>query len=296
MAEAKIGLIGGSGLYQMEGLTSDRELEVSTPFGAPSDRIVIGTLEKTRVAFLPRHGKGHVFSPTEIPARANIYALKSLGVERIVSISAVGSLKEGVRPLDMVVPDQIIDRTRGRVDTFFGDGLVAHVGFADPYCPVLNEALLGAAKQNAATSHAGGTYVVIEGPQFSTRAESELYRSWGASVIGMTVLPEAKLAREAEICYSTLALVTDYDVWHESEDEVTVEMIIANLLKNVAASQKVIRSLVADPALSRERRCPCASALKNAIITSPDRVGDAARKRLSAIAGRYLQGADASDC
>ena len=294
MGEARIGFIGGSGLYQMEGLTDVEEVDVETPFGAPSDTIVLGNLEGARVAFLPRHGRGHRIAPTEIPARANIYALKSLGVERIVSISAVGSLKEAVRPLDMVVPDQIIDRTRSRVNTFFGDGIVAHIGFADPFCSVLSRVLARAAGQQSRATHLGGTYVVIEGPQFSTRAESELYRSWGASVIGMTALPEAKLAREAEMCYATLALATDYDVWHESEEEVSVEIIVANLLKNVTASQVVLRSLVTDPALSEERRCPCPTALKDATITSPEHIGDEARSRLSAIIGRYLPVTEAS--
>ena len=287
MAKAGTAFIGGSGIYQMEGLSGTEEVEVETPFGAPSDSVVLGTLEGTRVAFLPRHGRGHRFSPTEIPVRANIYALKELGAERIVSISAVGSLQEGIEPLDMVVPDQLIDRTRSRANTFFDDGITAHIGFADPFCDVLRGVLVGAARESTGTVHDGGTYVVIEGPQFSTRAESELYRSWGASIIGMTALPEAKLAREAEICYSTLALVTDFDVWHQTEEAVSVELIVANLMKNVEASRKVIRKVVRD--IPDQRGCVCESALKDAIITSPEHIGQDARKRLVAIAGRYLE-------
>ena len=287
MAKAGTAFIGGSGIYQMDGLSGTEEVEVETPFGAPSDSIVLGTLEGTRVAFLPRHGRGHRFSPTEIPVRANIYALKELGVERIVSISAVGSLQEGIEPLDMVVPDQLIDRTRSRANTFFDDGIAAHISFADPFCDVLRGVLVGAARESTGTVHDGGTYVVIEGPQFSTRAESELYRSWGASIIGMTALPEAKLAREAEICYSTLALVTDFDVWHQTEEAVSVELIVANLMKNVEASRKVIRKVVRD--IPDQRGCVCEYALKDAIVTSPEHIGQDARKRLVAIAGRYLE-------
>jgi 5'-methylthioadenosine phosphorylase len=286
VTEPKVAFIGGSGLYDMEGLAHREEIEVQTPFGSPSDRILIGTLENNRVAFLPRHGRGHGISPTEIPVRANVYALKSVGVERIVSVSAVGSLKEEMRPLDIVIPDQLIDRTRSRVSTFFEDGIVAHVGFADPFCPVLRASIAEAARSQEAMTHVGGTYVVIEGPQFSTRAESELYRSWGASVVGMTALPEAKLAREAEICYSTMAFVTDYDCWHESEETVSVELVVSNLLKNVAASQEVIRELV--PRIPTVRDCACASALRGAIITSPERIPDGVKNRLSALLDRYL--------
>lgn len=283
MAEVKIAFIGGSGLYEMDGLTDTEEADIQTPFGAPSDHIVLGTLNGTRVAFLPRHGRGHRISPTEIPVRANIYALKTLGVERLVSISAVGSLKEDVHPLDLVVPDQIIDRTKSRVSTFFEGGIVAHVGFANPFCPQLSTLLGNAARQQGATVHSGGTMIVMEGPQFSTRAESELYRSWGASVIGMTASPEAKLAREAEMCYATLALVTDYDTWHQSEESVSVELVIANLLKNVAVSQQTINALA--PTIPAERLCTCGSALKDAIITSPDAIPESARRRLRAIIG-----------
>ena len=287
MARAQVAFIGGSGLYDIEGLTDREYIYAQTPFGEPSDTIVIGTLEETRVAFLPRHGRGHRISPTEIPVRANVYALKSLGVERIVSVSAVGSLKEEIRPLELVIPDQLIDRTRGRISTFFGDGIVAHVGFADPFCPVLNQALAQAAHRQGVTTHIGGTCVVIEGPQFSTRAESELYRSWGASVIGMTALPESKLAREAEICYSTLALVTDYDCWHSGEETVSVALVLDNLLKNVATSQEVIRELL--PGIPASRDCYCATALKNAIITSPEHISEGAKDRLSLIVDKYVK-------
>ena len=287
MAEARIGFIGGSGLYDMEGLIDREDVDVETPFGAPSDTIVTGTLDATRVAFLPRHGRGHRISPSEIPARANVYALKSLGVERIVSISAVGSLQEKIRALDMVVPDQLIDRTRGRVGSFFEGGIVAHVGFADPFCPEMTELVARVARQQRVPAHVGGSCVVIEGPQFSTRAESNLYRSWGASVIGMTALPEAKLAREAEICYATMAFVTDYDCWHESEEEVSVELLVGNLLKNAKTSQAVIRDLV--PTVPAEHGCSCASALENSIITDPGRIPESARDRLSLLVDKYLK-------
>ena len=286
MAKARIAFIGGSGLYGMPGLGDAEEVRVTTPFGAPSDSIVVGILEGERVAFLPRHGRGHTLSPTEIPARANIYALKTLGVERIVSVSAVGSLKESIRPLDLMIPDQVIDRTRNRVNTFFTDGIAAHVGFADPFCPVLSGVLPGVARRQATTTHVGGAYLAMEGPQFSTRAESELYRSWGASVVGMTALPEAKLAREAEICYATLALVTDYDCWHDTEEQVSVELVIANLNKNVAVSQRVLEGLI--PEIPDARECACGSALASAIITSPEHIADETRTRLSAITGKYL--------
>ena len=286
MAEAEIAFIGGSGLYDIDGLTDPDQVSIDTPFGPPSDALTIGTLQGRRLAFLARHGKGHRHLPSEIPFRANIYALKLLGVERIISISAVGSLQEGIAPLDMVVPDQIIDRTRGRVSTFFGDGVAAHVGFADPFCPELRGDLVETARNGSATVHDGGTYVVMEGPQFSTRAESSLYRSWGASIIGMTALPEAKLAREAEICYATLALVTDYDVWHQTEEEVSVDLVIANLMKNVATTQALLPDLAARN--SDSRSCNCKSALERAIITSRDLIPDEAKSRLSAIMGRYL--------
>ena len=286
MAEAELAFIGGSGLYDIDGLTDGEQVSIDTPFGPPSDALTIGTLQGRRVAFLARHGKGHRHLPSGIPFQANIYALKLLGVERIISISAVGSLQEGIAPLDMVVPDQIIDRTRGRVSTFFGDGVAAHVGFADPFCPELREDLVETASNKPVTVHDGGVYVVMEGPQFSTRAESKLYRSWGASIIGMTALPEAKLAREAEICYATLALVTDYDVWHQTEAEVSVDLVVANLMKNVATTQALLPDLAARN--SDSRSCNCKSALERAIITSRDLIPDEAKSRLSAIMGRYL--------
>ncbi len=284
--QPRLAFIGGSGLYDVDDLDDREEVEIDTPFGKPSDRIVLGSLEGIELAFLPRHGRGHRVSPTELPARANVFALKTLGVERIVSVSAVGSLKEDVHPLDVVVPDQLIDRTRGRPSTFFGGGVVAHVALADPYCPVLTRQLSDAGRRTGLKTHEGGTCVVIEGPQFSTRAESELYRSWGASIIGMTALPEARLAREAEICYATMALVTDYDCWHEAEEPVTVEMVVRNLLENVASARGVIKRLV--PTVPESRDCPCAAALENAIITSPDLVPPDVRSRLAPIVGKYL--------
>jgi 5'-methylthioadenosine phosphorylase len=287
LVEAKIAFIGGSGLYDIEGLAGREEVNINTPFGQTSDSIVTGTLAGTPVAFLPRHGRGHRLMPTELPVRANIYALKTLGVERVVSVSAVGSLKEEVRPLDILVPDQLIDRTRQRVSTFFGDGIAVHVGFADPFCPDLSRVLFESARKQGVATHAGGTYVVMEGPQFSTRAESQLYRSWGASVIGMTALPEAKLAREAEMCYATMALVTDYDVWHQTEAAVTVELVIANLLKNVEISRAIISDMASR--IPEARDCECGSALKDAIITSRDLIPQEAREQLSAIVGKYFR-------
>ena len=286
MTELRIGFIGGSGLYSVEGLDNPRQVRVETPFGEPSDSILLGSLGSVDVAFLPRHGRGHRISPPEIPARANIYALKSLGVSRIVALSAVGSLKEELKPLDLVIPDQIIDRTKGRPATFFGDGVVAHVGFADPFCPELSTVASEAADSEGVRAHRGGAYLVIEGPQFSTRAESAMYRSWGASVIGMTALPEAKLAREAEICYTTLAFVTDYDVWRGGEDEVSVEMIVANLTRNAAAAQRIIARIAAQ--VPPRRGCACGSALKNAIITNPDSIPAEAKERLGILVEHYL--------
>ena len=285
-AEATVGIIGGSGLYRMDGLSDARELELDTPFGSPSDSVIVGVLEDVKVAFLPRHGKGHRIMPTHMPAQANIYALKSLGVEMIISVSAVGSLKEELKPLDIVIPDQLIDRTRQRSSTFFGDGIVVHVGFADPFCPVLSGVLHRSAQDVGATVHRGGACVVMEGPAFSTRAESFMYRSWGADIIGMTALPEAKLAREAEICYATLACITDYDCWHESEEDVTVEMVVANLSKNVATSKDILRSTLSQ--IPGRRDCLCSDALKDSIITSPDRVTSEIKERLHPIIGKYL--------
>ena len=287
MPEARIGVIGGTGLYQLDSLKNVRTVDVDTPFGPPSDSIVVGKLGSTGVAFLPRHGKGHRLLPTEIPVKANIYALKSLGVERIISVSAVGSLRENIKPLNLVVPDQLIDRTRSRVNTFFGDGIAAHVGFAEPFCPTLSQVMAKAARKTGATVHKGGTYVVMEGPAFSTKAESHLYRSWGASVIGMTALPEAKLAREAEICYSTLALVTDYDCWHETEEPVSVSAVIANLQKNVSMSRRVLEAAI--PNIVSERDCACQSALKDAIVTAPEHMSEKTKEELWMLIGKYMK-------
>jgi 5'-methylthioadenosine phosphorylase len=281
-----IGIIGGSGLYDMAELTDREERRVETPFGDPSAPYVIGTLRGKRVAFLARHGAGHRFLPSELNFRANIYGFKTLGVEYILSASAVGSLKQEYKPLDLVIPDQFLDRTRGRISTFFGRGLVAHVGFAHPFCKPLSAIALASAQTAGATVHKGGTYVCMEGPQFSTLAESKLYRAWGMDVIGMTNLQEAKLAREAEICYTTIALVTDYDCWHPDHDSVTVEMIIANLTQNAKMAQQVIAGAVA--ALPFERTCECASALKYAMITRPEVVPDETKRALAPIVGKYL--------
>jgi len=283
MAEARIAVMGGSGLYRMEGLERAREVVVDTPFGAPSDAITVGELEGVEVAFLPRHGRGHKYNPSEVPTRANIYALKSIGVERVISISAVGSLKEGIHPLDMMVPDQLIDRTMGRPSTFFQGGIVAHVGMAEPFCPDLREALIRWLQETTENVHSEGVYVVMEGPAFSTRAESFLYRSWGASVIGMTALPEARLAREAELCYATLACVTDFDVWHPDHADVTVAEVIANLQNNVATAQGVLRRVL--PRLDSVRECECANALDDAVITAPEHISPEARERLGLLLG-----------
>ena len=283
-----VGVLGATGLYQMDDLTQVQDVELSTPYGDPSDFITVGELNGIRVAFLPRHGRGHSISPTEVPVRANIHALKQLGVERLISVSAVGSLREEIEPLDMVVPDQLIDRTRHRVDTFFGEGLVAHVAFGDPFCPELSELLSGAAGDTDATVHEGGTYVVMEGPAFSTRAESELYRFWGADIIGMTALPEAKLAREAEMCFAVLATATDYDSWHKEHDDVTVDVILANLRKNVKTSQQALRRLL--PRLTAARRCDCQSALGAALVTSEKLVPKETIEKLGPIISKYMGG------
>ncbi|CCI08955.1 MULTISPECIES: S-methyl-5'-thioadenosine phosphorylase [Microcystis] len=289
MTTVKIGIIGGSGLYKMDALKDVREVSLDTPFGSPSDALILGTLDGTEVAFLARHGRGHHFLPTELPFRANIHALKQLGVEYIISASAVGSLKAEVKPLDLVIPDQFIDRTKERIATFFGEGIVAHVAFGDPICPQLAE-ILGDAVASLnlpeVTLHRGGTYICMEGPAFSTKAESNLYRSWGATVIGMTNLTEAKLAREAEIAYATLALVTDYDCWHPDHDHVTVEMVIENLHHNAINAQKVIqetvRRLAANPPVSAAH-----SALKYAILTRLDSVPVATKEKLALFLKKY---------
>jgi 5'-methylthioadenosine phosphorylase len=287
MEQVHIGIIGGSGLYDMADVTDRQEVTVTTPFGEPSGPYVLGTLRGRRVAFLARHGAGHRLSPSELNFRANIYGMKTLGVEYLLSASAVGSLKEQYKPLDIVIPDQFIDRTRGRVSTFFGRGLVAHVGFAHPFCRILSGLAYESGRRAGATVHKGGTYVCMEGPQFSTLAESNLYRSWGADIIGMTNLQEAKLAREAEICYTTIALVTDYDCWHPDHDHVTVEMVIGNLVQNARTAQQIIADAV--DRLPFERTCECASALKFALITRPEAIPEQARKDLAPLVGKYLQ-------
>ena len=286
MHEAAVGIIGGSGLYKMEGMTGIEKVNVGTPFGEPSQAIILGTLEGRRVAFLARHGEGHRISPSELPAKANIYAFKLLGVERIISVSAVGSLKEEIRPLDIVIPDQLIDVTKGRDTTFFAGGIVGHVSLAEPFCPVLSQLSFGACSKSGAKVHKGGTYLVVEGPQFSTKAESQLYRSWGADVIGMTALPEARLAREAEICYVTVAIVTDYDCWHSDHESVTVEMILANLHSGVDIVNKTLRLLL--PSIPEERDCACASALENALVTDAKHIPEKKRKELDLLVGKYL--------
>jgi 5'-methylthioadenosine phosphorylase len=288
MEIAKIGIIGGSGLYQMPELEDVEEIQINTPFGSPSDSFIVGRLENERVAFLPRHGRGHVFTPTEVPFRANIYAMKMLGVERILSASAVGSLQEEYAPLDMVIPDQFFDRTRARAheSTFFGEGIVAHVTFAHPVCDKLGNVLEDACKVTDVKTHRRATYVCMEGPAFSTKAESQVYRSWGMGVIGMTNLQEAKLAREAEICYATLALVTDYDCWHPGHDAVTADSVIAYLNKNVRNAQLIMKEAVRSLS-NQERDCKCGSALKNAIFTAPELWPEATRKKLDAIVGKY---------
>ena len=286
MSQAEIGIIGGSGLYTMPGLTDVQELQQQTPFGDPSDPYVLGTLEGRKVAFLARHGRGHRILPTELNFRANIYGFKQLGVDRILSVSAVGSLKQEHKPLDFVIPDQFFDRTRHRIDTFFGDGIVAHIAFADPICSELAVTVEAACKEIGVTGKRGGSYVCMEGPQFSTRAESNVYRSWGMDVIGMTNLQEAKLAREAEICYVTVAMVTDYDCWHPHHDSVTVDQIVAVLLKNAENATKVVRETVA--AMPRGRSCKCGDALAHAILTDRDKIPVATRQKLSLILDKYL--------
>lgn len=283
----KIGIIGGSGLYNIEGIEEIRRLRLKTPFGSPSDEFIIGRLEGKEVAFLPRHGKGHVILPSELNYRANIYGMKKLGVERIISVSAVGSLKEEIKPQHFLLPDQFVDRTnQARKTTFFGQGIVAHIGFAEPICPTLAKTLFACAEQLGLTVHPRGTYLNMEGPAFSTRGESLLYKSWGLDVIGMTNLPEARLSREAEICYVSLAMVTDYDCWHAREETVSVDLIIQNMQKNVQNAKKIIKSALA--VIPETRDCPCAGALKDAIITSPEAIPAEIKKKLAIIIGRYI--------
>ena len=284
---ADIGIIGGSGLYSMPGFEAQEEVRIDTPWGSPSDAYVVGKLAGREVAFLARHGRGHRLSPSELNFRANIYGFKTLGVERIVSLSAVGSLKEEHRPLDFVIPDQFFDRTRGRVSTFFGEGMVAHISFADPICPQLAGIVQKAASSSGISVKSGGTYLCMEGPAFSTKAESNVYRSWGMDVIGMTNLQEAKLAREAEICYVTVAMVTDYDCWHPHHDAVTVSEIIGNLMKNAENAAKVVAATVA--AMPAERTCKCGSALQHALITDAKSVPEATKKKLMLLIGKYVQ-------
>ena len=286
MSFIKLAVIGGSGVYDMEALTDVEERQISTPFGNPSDAIVIGTLSGKRIAFLPRHGRGHRLTPTEVPSRANIWALKSLGVDRIISISACGSMKKKYAPRHIVIPDQIYDNTKKRDYSFFGEGLVAHIGIAEPFCPHLRQLLQQAATQAGGTVHMGGTFLTIEGPRFSTRGESNIYRSWGIDIIGMTAVPEAQLAREAEICYATMAHVTDYDVWHEEEEAVNVEMLIANLMSNATLSKRTIAKLVS--LLTDERPCDCGQALSSAFITRRDLIPREPIEKLGPIVAKYF--------
>ncbi len=290
MSQAKIGVIGGTGLYDIEELTDIEEVNIDTPFGRPSDAITIGRLEETSVAFLPRHGKGHRISPTELPVRANIYALKSLGVEHIIAVNSAGSFKKEIEPGHLLIPDQIIDRTRGRVSSFFSDGIVAHIPFAEPFCPTLCRVLYQSAQETGASVHPKGTFVVMEGPAFSTRAESRLYRSWGADIIGMTALPEAKLAREAEICYAIIGCVTDYDSWMERSEPVTVDAILNVLRQNINTARKIIKLAVSR--LPEKRNCGCATALETAIITDRELIPAEQKKKLNLLIGKYLSKGD----
>ena len=288
MPNAKIAVIGGSGLYDIEGLTDIEEVNPDTPFGKPSDTITIGRLGEIGIAFLPRHGRGHRISPTEVPYRANIYALKGLGVEWIIAINTVGSFKQEIKPGDLVIPDQLIDRTRSRANSFFGEGIVVHIPFAEPFCPVLSQILLEAARETGASVHPKGTYVVMEGPAFSTKAESRLYRSWGADIIGMTALPEAKLAREAEICYAIIAGVTDYDSWQEQSEPLVVDVILNILRQNADTIKRIIRLAV--NRIPEERRCDCATALKAAFVTAPRFMPPEQKQKLNLLIGKYLKG------
>jgi 5'-methylthioadenosine phosphorylase len=288
MSDVRVGVIGGSGLYAMEGLQVREEKRISTPFGDPSDAYVIGELEGRQVAFLPRHGRGHRLTPTELNYQANIFGFKVLGVEQLISVSAVGSMKLEYKPTDILVPDQFFDRTRHRIDTFFGDGLVAHVSLAKPICPRLIDPFVEAARAAGATVHRGGTYLNMEGPQFSTRAESEVYRQWGMDIIGMTNLTEARLAREAEICYATLAMVTDYDCWHETEEAVSGEGVMEVVRQNVKMSQEVVRQIVRRLPAERPADCLCASALAMSLITERSMIPPATLKALQPLIGRYI--------
>lgn len=287
MSEKVIGIIGGSGLYEMEGLKNVKEVKVKTPFGNPSDAYIVGKLGDVKMVFLPRHSRGHKLLPTELNYRANIFGMKKLGAEWIISVSAVGSMREDIKPGHIVIPDQFFDRTKGRPNTFFGKGIVGHVEFADPVCHDLSNILFNAGKEAGITVHKGGTYICIEGPQFSTRAESKIYRKWGVDIIGMTNIPEAKLAREAEICYATLALSTDYDCWHETEESVTVEMILETIKNNVANAKAIIKTAVQK--ISSSRKCKCASAMKYAIVTDKKTIPSKTKKDLQLLIGKYLK-------
>ncbi len=293
MAEARVAIVGGSGFYDIEGLKDRREVHCETPFGEPSDAIMLGTIDATPVAFLARHGRGHRLLPSEIPARANVYALKTLGVERIISVNAAGSLREEIAPRDLVVPDQLIDRTTARPSSFFGEGLVAHISFGDPFCPELSRVLLEGARQTGTTVHGGGTAVVVEGPAFSTKAESTLYRLWGADLVSMTMLPEARLAREAGICYAALACVTDYDVWREADAEVTAQMILDNLVLTVGSARRAVALTIEN--IPSQRTCRCAFALGDAIVTSIPLVPTATLEKLRPIISDYVAGVEVVD-
>jgi len=286
MPQAKIGVIGGTGLYDIEGMTDVEEVDITTLFGQPSDTITIGKLEGVGIAFLPRHGKGHRISPSELPSRANIYALKSLGVEQIIAVCSTGSFKKEIEPGHLLIPDQLIDRTRNRINTFFTDGIVAHIAFAEPFCPALSQVLYQSAKEVGVTVHPEGIFVVMEGPAFSTRAESRLYRSWGVDVIGMTALPEAKLAREAEICYSVIGCVTDYDSWWQPGEPVTVDIILGILRKNADIAKKIIKLAVSR--IPDRRDCACATALEMAMVTTPEMIPPEQKEKLKLLIGKYI--------
>jgi 5'-methylthioadenosine phosphorylase len=285
-AQAKIGVIGGTGLYDIEGMTSLRHVHVETPFGDTSDAITVGKLDGVGVAFLPRHGHGHHILPSDIPARANIYALKYLGVEHIIAINSCGSFKEELKPGEILIPDQVIDRTQSRKNTFFNDGVVAHIAFSEPFCPDLSKLLFQCAREAGANVHKGGTYITMEGPAFSTRAESQLYKSWGADVIGMTILPEAKLAREAEICYGSVCCITDYDSWKEKEEGVTIDVVIGFMKQNIATAKKIVKLAV--DRISDKRTCECSTALKSAIVTAPAVMTLEQRKKFDLLIGKYI--------
>lgn len=287
MPQAKIGVIGGTGLYDIEGVEDIEEVDITTPFGKPSDTIIIGKLGGVGIAFLPRHGRGHRISPTELPSRANIYALKSLGVEHIIAVCSAGSFKKEIEPGHLLIPDQLIDRTRSRVSSFFGEGIVGHIPFADPFCPSLRQILYDSAKELGATVHPKGTFVLMEGPAFSTRAESRLYRSWGADLIGMTALPEAKLAREAEICYAVIGCVTDYDSWWERAEAITVDVILNTMRHNVGTAKSIIKLAVGR--LSGKRDCPCPTTLETAIVTAKETIPPEQKEKLNLLIGKYIK-------